>query len=475
MTRLRRRGWLLNAGLVLLLAIAGGVTWYLLRGQEGNAEASARTTAVETGAVDKTVSAAGNIEAASQTEAGFTTSGTLTKVSVQVGTKVKKGQVLGTIDPKDAKEALEDAEYAQEQADADLESAKASLTVAEASVTDAETAKEDWEDGESSSASTETAGNAGDTGGQTQTQAQSEESLDAAIDKAEADVTSTEVKVKSAERDLASAKQDVADAKQAVSETTLKAPVAGTVVEVNGTVGDSMTGSSSSSSSSDSSSDNSSAGGTQPNASSSGDNDSTGSDTSNTSSGTAFVVIANLDKLVVTANYAEADVVDLKVGQTATVTPNAQSDQTFNAKVTSISPTATVTSNVVTYPVTLTLDDTGTGLRDGQTVSAKVLVDQADNVLRLPASSVRGTGERGTVTLVKSGVQQTVTVGVGLRGDQYLEITSGLSAGDQVVLATVTGNSSQQGGTMPGGQFGGQLGGRQGGGQFPGGNGGGNR
>jgi macrolide-specific efflux system membrane fusion protein len=130
---------------------------------------------------------------------------------------------------------------------------------------------------------------------------------------------------------------------------------------------------------------------------------------------------------------------------------------------------------VVTYPVTLALDDTGTGLRDGQTVSAKVLVDQAGDVLRLPASAVRGTGERGTVTLMKSGIQQTVTVGVGLRGDQYLEITSGLSAGDQVVLATVTGNSSQQGGTGPGGQLGGQLGGRQGGSQFPGGNGGGLR
>jgi macrolide-specific efflux system membrane fusion protein len=184
-------------------------------------------------------------------------------------------------------------------------------------------------------------------------------------------------------------------------------------------------------------------------------------------------VIADLDKLVVTANYTEADVVDLKVGQTATVTPNAQSDKTFTAKVASISPTATVTSNVVTYPVTLTLDDTGTGLRDGQTVSANVLVDQADDVLRLPASAVRGTGERGTVTLVtgNGSIQQTVTVGVGLRGDQYLEITSGLSAGDQVVLATVTGNSSQQGGTGPGGQLGGQLGGRQ----VPDGNGGGFR
>lgn len=472
MTRVRRRGRLLNAGLVLLLAVAGGVTWFVLRGgQESNAEASARTIAVESGVVDKTVSAAGNIEAASRTETGFTTSGTLTKVPVQVGAKVKKGQVLGTIDPKDAEEALADAEYAREQAAADVESAKAGLTVAQASVTDAETAKESWENGDGSTST----GTTGTAGGQDQSQAQSEESLDAAIEKAGADVTSAEVQVKRAERDLANAEQDVADAKQAVAETTLRAPVAGTVIEVNGAVGDEMPGSSGSTSSSATSSSTSSSSDSSNPASgddSSANQPSDSGDSSSTGSGTAFVVIADLDKLVVTANYTEADVVDLKVGQTATVTPNAQSDKTFTAKVSSISPTATVTSNVVTYPVTLTLDDTGTGLRDGQTVSAKVLVDQAEDVLRLPASAVRGTGDRGTVTLVRAGVQQTVTVEVGLRGDQYLQITSGLSAGDQVVLASMTGNSSQQGGTAPGGQFGGQLPGSR---QVPDGNGGGFR
>ncbi len=59
----------------------------------------------------------------------------------------------------------------------------------------------------------------------------------------------------------------------------------------------------------------------------------------------------------------------------------------------------------------------------------------AENVLTLPIAAVQGTGASGTVLVLDAGnrVQQR-TVGVGLRGSVLLEISSGLEAGDHVVV-----------------------------------------
>ena len=122
-------------------------------------------------------------------------------------------------------------------------------------------------------------------------------------------------------------------------------------------------------------------------------------------------MLADLDHLTVHASFTEADVVELKVGQSATVTPNAQSSSHYAAKVTAIDPMSTVVSSVVTYGVTLQLTDKPTGVRAGQTVSVQVSVDKADDALYLPASAVRGTGDQGVVTVVRNGVQQAITVG----------------------------------------------------------------
>jgi HlyD family secretion protein len=59
----------------------------------------------------------------------------------------------------------------------------------------------------------------------------------------------------------------------------------------------------------------------------------------------------------------------------------------------------------------------------------KVTTGSKADVLRAPSTAVHNVqGDTGTV--LKNGVQ--TRVGVGLRGDQYTEITSGLTEGDQV-------------------------------------------
>lgn len=424
MAKWGRRRVVLNVGLVLLLVAGGiGVWFFVLRSDQPATAAAPRTTAVQQGTVTKTVSAAGNLEPAKQTAINFATSGTISTVNVQVGQKVAEGAVLGRLKSADAEQALD-------LADAEQDSAEAGRTEAYAN-------KEAWEDAEetASSEGAETATPApSDQVGQTQ----SEESLDAAIAQAEAQVES--------------AKQQVEQAQAAVDNCTLIAPVIGTVVTLNGTPGQNVNGGSGSSAAS-------------------------GASTESTANTSDFVVIANLAAFNVRASYTEADIVDVKVGQTATIVPNASPDTELTAKVTQIDPTSTVVNNVVTYGVTLQVTSKNVALRSGQTVSARVTVAEAKDALYLPSTSVQGTGDQTRVNVVRDGVQTATTVQVGLRGDQTTQILSGLDLGDQVVMVGATGTGTGAG-TRPGGGGafpGGGAGGAGGAGGFGGSGGGGGR
>jgi macrolide-specific efflux system membrane fusion protein len=355
------------------------------------ATASERTVTVQQGTVTKTATADGTLESASTASATFETSGTVTAISVKVGDKVKKGQVLAKVDPAAAQRSLDAAE-------ADLDAAQDSLDRAE----------------------------------------------EAGSDTADAENQVTEAALA------------VDEAEAAVDGTVLTAPMAGTVTAINGTLGGSASGSSSSSSSS---------GGSQ------GGGTTSGSSSSSTSA-SGFVEIADLTKMQVAASFAEADATSLSDGQVATVTWNALSGTSQSAEVAAIDPSATTSNSVVTYGVTLSLDKVPAGAKVGQTVSVSVTTGSKENVVLVNAAALTTVGNRHTVTVVANGVQETRSVEIGLEGDSATEITSGLTAGEQVVVkttSTTTGNQ-QGGGGFPGGGTGFGGGGLTGGG-VPGGGG----
>ena len=249
-----------------------------------------------------------------------------------------------------------------------------------------------------------------------------------------------------AQAQVTTAQAAVNDASRAVTGTTLTAPMAGTVTAINGSVGAASGGGSGGGSGSGSA--------------------------SSSSSSSGFIQLADLTVMQVSANFAEADATRLKVGQTTTVSWAALTGATATGKVATIAPTATTSNNVNSYAVILSLDSVPTGVRIGQTVTAKVTVDQASNVLRLPNAAVRSVGNRHQVTVeTATNATEVRFVEVGVEGDTFTEITSGVAEGDQVVIVTTTtGTTTGTGGL---GGFGGFGGGGAGGGGFVRGGGGG--
>ncbi len=223
------------------------------------------------------------------------------------------------------------------------------------------------------------------------------------------------------------------------------------MVSVAGVVGQSVSGSSSGSGSSGSGSSGTGSSGT---GSSGSGSSGTGSSSSST---TGFVVLSDLTRLQVTANIAEADIASVTVGQVATVTLSASNTQT-DGTVTAIAVQPTTTNNVVTYPVTVTLDQPPEQARLGASVTISITTGSADNVLVAPTSAVTTLGQRHTVTLRKNGADTLTPVQVGLVGDNGTEITGGLSDGDVLVLPTTATSTTGNGFPRIGGVGG--LGGR---------------
>jgi hypothetical protein len=191
---------------------------------------------------------------------------------------------------------------------------------------------------------------------------------------------------------------------------------------------------------------------------------------------------------------SESDINDVKVGQAATVTVNAASGEQVAGKVIAIgvlsSSSSSGTTSAVSYPVTIELTQTTKGLRAGMSATADIVTAQSSGIV-VPTQALRGS----TVTLVKDGKRSTKQVQTGVAGDSTTQITSGLSAGDQVIVtstsaaagAAASGTAGAAGGAGgagagPGGGLGGGGGGFGGGGGrgfggagAPGGGGGGGR
>jgi HlyD family secretion protein len=234
---------------------------------------------------------------------------------------------------------------------------------------------------------------------------------------------------------VTSAQLAVETAKTNVAACNLTSPVAGTVTAVSATVG-ALTGSSATSSSgSGSASTGSNAGSASGTASSS-------SSAASTSSGAGLVTISDTAHLQVVAGFSESDVTNMKPNQTAQFTFPALSQDPAAApvtgKVVSIAQTSSTTNGVVTYPVTVSIDNPPATLRLGQSANISVTTATADNALVVPSLAITANGTRQTVNVMKNGTPTPVTVSTGISANGRTQVLTGLSDGDQIELPAIS-------------------------------------
>jgi len=221
--------------------------------------------------------------------------------------------------------------------------------------------------------------------------------------------------------------------------------------------------------------------------------------------GTVAVTLADPNQFEADILVSEMDIFDLDLGGDATVQIDALTSLAIPAKVTHISPTATIQSGVVNYYVKVELEsmeemmqqrqgampDISSGelaapikqaieegrmtqeeaeamleqmqqarqgqqtaiedfqLREGLTVTVSIIIEEATDVLLVPNGAITTQGRQTYVQVMSAdGTTQERAVTTGISNWQYTEVTDGLSEGEQVVVpqGTTTTMTPQQGG-----------------------------
>jgi RND family efflux transporter MFP subunit len=203
---------------------------------------------------------------------------------------------------------------------------------------------------------------------------------------------------------------DVRHAERTLSATTLRAPIAGTVLSIAGTAGAPV----------------------------------------GTGNG-GFITLGDLTDLQVRALFSLGDADRLKVGQRATIGLGMSADGRYTGTVTGIDPAATTSGNLARVGVNISLDDSPAGVLIGMSATAEVVTAQAQSALYVPAGAVRSKPDGTATVLVRhDGRTMARTVRLGVRSDRYVAVIGGLSSGDHVVMPTGTDSDGFPDGAFPG-------------------------
>jgi HlyD family secretion protein len=165
-------------------------------------------------------------------------------------------------------------------------------------------------------------------------------------------------------------------------------------------------------------------------------------------SATTATVIADTSGWNVQAYVDELDVLHVKAGQDASVTMDAYPNQAFKAKVTYVGHALVTTSNSVSaYAIKIQFTNPPTTPVAGMTADASITTSSAKGVLAVPVESILSENGKNYVTVITTSADKKTTatrteVKTGIEGDVYVQITSGLKAGDRILRTASTTSTS---------------------------------
>jgi HlyD family secretion protein len=426
----KRRAWLIVGVLVVLVATGIGFRIYRNR----NTLPVVTVEAIRMRDLDAIVSASGKIQPKRQVNVSATTMGRVTRLAVQEGQRVKAGQFLLEIDPRSlagqmergeasvaaARSALQQATTAIEQARANLALAQQTLKRQQDLAKDGLTPRE-------------------------------------AVERAQNDVIVRESELKARQQEVQTREQQIRQEQAALattrynlSQVTIAAPMDGIVTRRNIEEGENVVV------------------GTMNNA------------------GTVLLTVADMSEIQAEIEVDETDIPNVAIGQRAVVTIDAVPNRMFKGRVTDIgnSPiqaaaqtnAAAGQRQATNFKVVVTIEDPVPDVRPGFTCTAEITTATRKNATAVPiqALTVRellfdsagtlihepppppqrrwfgtpapappqppaepGPGqtrdETEGVFIMRDGRAVFQPVKIGIAGERYFEVLSGLDVGDRVI------------------------------------------
>jgi len=294
-----------------------------------------RFAAIERGDVTKTVSASGNVQALVTVQVGSQLSGLVSQVLVDFNSPVSKGDVLAVIDAKTYASRVN-------QGTADLGAVTAALAQQRAAL---EQAKAQNEVDQAAFRRVKSLSEQGFASGQALDQAT------AAVKRSEAGVALARAQIAAQSARVEQSKAGLEASRYDLGRTQILSPIDGVVVDRKIDPGQTVAAS--------------------------------------FQAPVLFQIAQDLSKLQVKIMVDEADIGQIREGQTVKFTVDAYPDESFQGAVTQVRKQPETQQNVVAYAVIAQAENKGGRLLPGMTANADVVIDERPNVLKVPAAALR--------------------------------------------------------------------------------------
>ena len=378
---------------ILLVSVSGYLGFATTK--EPEATPTPQTVSVTSCDVEQTVTAPGNLVNVNEAEVSMPATGRLSEVNVRVGDRVRAGQVLAELDPVTTTQAQLDLLEAQDELDK-LQKRRTSLDYPRATddfIKDLrrqiKAAKETVDELEDGARSAEDAMVKSQLLASLASAKENLKSLESNLNWYTSNPTDSDIVAADSELALAQAKYDAA--KAMLESLQIEAPFNGIVFEVSAEAGQ-----------------------TYP-------------------AETALFKVGDPKALEVVANITEEDYPIVSVGQAVEIFFDARPDVTVQGKVERIIPKR-LEGDRPLYNIYISLKEVPDGLADGMTSDTAITIAKREGVLCLPRATVRASSSGKTTIKIWDGIQvMDKEITIGLRGDTYVEIVSGLSEGELVV------------------------------------------
>lgn len=385
-------------------ALLGLAAFYFLGNQAGTTQYM--TAKVERGNLRNTVTATGTLQAVTTVQVGSQASGTLSALYADFNSVVKKGQVIAQLDPGVAKAQVDQSRANLQQARASLQQSIASVTGSRAGVSDAQAKalaarstvqnnqsgvsgaqanvavlKAQLDDAQSfltqqqslmasgviAKREVDVAATAYKTAEARYNQAVSQldqavlsqqSSAGAGIAQSKAQLEQSQAQVQQSQAQVEQAKAQVQQAEAALrlaevnlAHTTITSPIDGVVVSRDVNVGQTVAAS--------------------------------------LSAPTLFTIANDLTQMQVIANIDQADIGLVEQAKSVKFTVDAFPGKDFDGKIQQMRLNPVNVQNVVTYNVVIDVNNPEQKLKPGMTANLIVTIDERNNVLKVPNSSLR--------------------------------------------------------------------------------------
>jgi len=150
------------------------------------------------------------------------------------------------------------------------------------------------------------------------------------------------------------------------------------------------------------------------------------------STSTPIALVLDMDQMVIELNIPEKYLPQIRVGEEAKILVDAYPEQEFTGKITELSPVLDLETR--SAPIEITIDNSEGKLRSGMFAKVRLVVQEKKAAIAIIKEAILGTADRSFCFTVVDNKAVLKNIRTGLRQNALVEVISGLSDGDEVVV-----------------------------------------